>query len=214
MRPPLDIKICGVTTPADAVMAARAGATAVGVNLWPASKRFAGPAARDIVAAIPRGVLKIGIFVNAAPGDVARAVADLGLDRAQLHGDEAAADFAALDQTNLIRALRIRDAASFDEQAAWSGALRLYDAFVDGFGGGGQLAPWALVARLGARPFWLAGGLTPDNVATALAATMPDGVDVSSGVEAAPGRKDPARVAAFVAAARAAAQTLGYSPAP
>ena len=213
-RPPLAIKICGVTTPADAVMAARAGATAIGVNLWAGSKRFAGAAARDIVAAIPRGVLKVGVFVNAAPAEVARAVADLGLDRAQLHGDEAATAFAALDQTTLIRALRIHDAASFDGQQAWSGALRMYDAFVAGFGGGGQLAPWDLIARFGARPFWLAGGLTPDNVAAALATTMPDGVDVASGVEAAPGRKDPARVAAFVAAARAAAGSLGYSPAP
>ncbi len=129
-------------------------------------------------------------------------------------GDEAAAAFAAFDQTTLIRALRIRDDASFDGQQDWAGALRMYDAFVDGFGGGGRPAPWELIARLGARPFWLAGGLTADNVAAALAATLPDGVDVASGVEAAPGRKDPARVAAFIAAARAAAISLGYSLSP
>jgi phosphoribosylanthranilate isomerase len=216
VKPPLLIKICGVTTPADAVMVARSGADAVGVNLWPGSKRFAGAAARNVVAAIPRGVLKVGVFVNAAPDDVRRAVADLGLDRVQLHGDETAADFfgaAGFDRAAIIRAVRVRDAGSFVGQDDWSGALRLYDAFVDGFGGGGQAAPWELIARRGVRPFWLAGGLTPDSVAAAIAATSPDGVDVASGVEAAPGRKDPARVAAFVVAARAAAASLGYSPA-
>ena len=211
------IKICGVTTPADALMAARAGATAIGVNLWPGSKRFVGGAAADVVAAIPAGVLKVGVFVNAAPDDVARAISTLGLDRAQLHGDERAEDFAAFDRARLIRAVRVRDAASFPAPGGadgWGAVVRLFDAFVDGFGGGGQTAPWELIVARGARPFWLAGGLTPDNVAAAIAATSPDGVDVASGVEAAPGRKDPARVAAFVTAARAAAATVGYSPGP
>ena len=218
MKPPLLIKICGVTTPADAVMAAGAGATAIGVNLWPGSKRFAGSgdAARAVVAAIPPGILKVGVFVNAAPAHVRRTLRELGLDRAQLHGDETARDFAAFDRTQLIRAIRVRDAASFAGQREWDGvaSVRLYDAFVDGFGGGGQPAPWALIAGQATRPFWLAGGLTPENVAAAIAATTPDGVDVASGVEAAPGCKDAGRVAAFIVAARAAAASLGYSPSP
>jgi phosphoribosylanthranilate isomerase len=109
--------------------------------------------------------------------------------------------------------VRVRDQASFaaadgdgddDAADAWRAGLYLYDAFVDGFGGGGVTAPWALIARHAARPFLLAGGLTPDNVAGAIAHTHPDGVDVASGVESAPGRKDPSNVAAFIAAARAA----------
>ncbi|HEX3697460.1 MAG TPA: phosphoribosylanthranilate isomerase [Polyangia bacterium] len=217
-NPPLLIKICGVTTPADAALAAHAGAGAIGVNLWPGSKRYVGDhaAARAVLAAVPAGVLKVGVFVNAAPDDVGRAVDQLGLDRAQLHGDETATAFAGFDPAGLIRAVRVRDAASFAEALQWNtrAAVRLYDAFVDGFGGGGQPAPWGLIAGQGRRPFWLAGGLTPDNVAAAITATAADGVDVASGVESAPGRKDPARVAAFVAAARAAAAALGYSLSP
>jgi phosphoribosylanthranilate isomerase len=201
---PFVIKICGVTTPADAVMAAGAGATAIGVNLWPGSKRFAGTAAAAIVAAIPAGVLKVGVFVNATPAEVQRALDTLGLDRVQLHGDERAEDFAAFERSRLIRAVRVRDETSLQEPDQWGPVVRLYDAFVDGFGGGGQPAPWGPISRQGQRPLWLAGGLTPDNVAAAIAATRPDGVDVASGVEEAPGRKSSARVAAFIAAARGA----------
>ena len=88
----------------------------------------------------------------------------------------------------------------------WSPALWLYDAFVDGFGGGGVLAPWSLIAARARRPYLLAGGLTPDNVAAAIAQTRPDGVDVASGVESSARKKDPGKVAAFIAAARGAAR--------
>src|SRR4029077_788225 len=108
----------------------------------------------------------------------------------------------------LIRVVRVRDQASFDGQAGWSPALWLYDAFVDGFGGGGVPGPWGLIAAQSRRPFLLAGGLTPDNVAAAIIATNPNGVDVASGVESSPRRKDPAKVAAFIAAARSARPTL------
>ena len=98
----------------------------------------------------------------------------------------------------------MRDAASFGAEAGWSPSLWLYDAYVEGFGGGGVAAPWGLVAERARRPFLLAGGLTPENVADAMRATRPDGVDVASGVERAPGVKDPVKVATFIAAARAA----------
>jgi len=200
------VKICGVTRPGDAAHAAAAGADAVGVNLWSGSRRFADDAtARAVLAAVPAGVLKVGVFVNAPAPEVAARMEALGLDRAQLHGDERAADFAALDPARLIRVVRVEDEASFGAAAGWRAGLWLYDAFVAGFGGGGRTAPWSLVARHACRPFLLAGGLTADNVAAAIAATRPDGVDVASGVESAPGRKDPDLVAAFIAAARAAA---------
>jgi phosphoribosylanthranilate isomerase len=211
---PFVVKICGVTSAEDAAMAAAAGAGAIGVNLWPGSKRFVGGAgaARAVLAAVPAGVLKVGIFVGAGAhedaDEVERAVGDLGLDRAQLHGDERAVDFARLPPASLIRALRIRDQASFAEAAAWRAGLFLYDAFVDGFGGAGVAAPWALIAAEAARPFLLAGGLTPENVAGAIALVRPDGVDVASGVERAPGRKDPVKVAAFIRAALEAAARL------
>jgi len=199
------VKICGVTTPEDAALAVGAGADAIGVNLWPGSKRHVTPeAARDVLAGVPSGVLKVGVFVDAAFEEVERRVDELGLDRVQLHGDESAAHFGRLD-ARLIRVVRVRDESSFEQEAGWSPALWLYDAFVDGFGGGGVPAPWPLIAARARRPFLLAGGLTPDNVAAAIAATRPDGVDVASGVESSPRRKDPAKVAAFIAAARGAA---------
>lgn len=199
------IKICGVTTPEDARTAVDAGADAIGINLWPKSKRYADDvAARAVVEAIPAGVLKVGVFVNAPAADVVARVAALGLDRAQLHGDEAPAEFAALPSRELVRVVRVRDEASFAAAAGWDASLFLYDALVDGYGGAGVTAPWPLIERLARRPFLLAGGLTPENVADAIAATRPDGVDVASGVERAPGRKDPDRVRRFIQAARAA----------
>jgi phosphoribosylanthranilate isomerase len=203
------IKICGVTTPEDAAMVVAAGADAIGVNLWPGSKRYVAPeAARAVLAAVPAGVVKVGVFVDPADAEeVAWRMEALGLDRAQLHGDERAADFAMFDRTRIVRAVRVRDVASFEAAAGWNPALWLYDAFVDGFGGGGVPAPWPLIARHGRRPFLLAGGLTAENVGAAIQATGPDGVDVASGVESRPGVKDPAKVSAFIAAARGAASS-------
>jgi phosphoribosylanthranilate isomerase len=202
---PLLVKICGLTTADDAAAAAAAGADAIGVNLWQGSKRYlTAQAARAVLAAVPSGVLKVGVFVDAPAAEVAERIVELGLDRAQLHGDELAADFAALDPARIIRAVRVRDADSFDAADAWSPALWLYDSFVEGFGGAGVSAPWPLIARHARRPFLLAGGLTPQNVAAAIRATRPDGVDVASGVEERPGLKDAAKLAAFIGAARGA----------
>jgi phosphoribosylanthranilate isomerase len=207
---PLLIKICGVTTPGDAAMVVAAGADAIGVNLWPGSKRHVAPeAAHAVLAVVPAGVLKVGVFVDAPAAEVARRVEELGLDRAQLHGDERAADFAMFDPARIVRAVRVRDAGSFEAAAGWNPALWLYDAFVDGFGGGGVPAPWPLIARYARRPFLLAGGLIAESVAAAIHATGPDGVDVASGVESRPGVKDPGKVAAFIAAARAAVAPKG-----
>jgi len=202
----LFVKICGVTTPEDAAVVVAAGADAIGVNLWPGSKRHVTPeAARDVLAVVPAGVLKVGVFVDAPVEEVERCIDLLELDRVQLHGDESPAFFDRFDR-RLIRVVRVRDEASFESEIGWSPALWLYDAHVEGYGGGGVPAPWPLIAARARRPFLLAGGLTPDNVSAAIAATRPDGVDVASGVESGPRRKDPAKVAAFIAAARAAAR--------
>ncbi len=203
------VKICGLTRPEDAAVAVAAGADAIGVNLWPRSKRYVDDAAaRAVLAAVPRGVLKIGVFVNTPAAEVVARLASLGLDRAQLHGDETPEAFASVDASQLIRVVRVRDEASFAAAEGWTVPLFMYDALVVGYGGAGVTAPWALVERLGRRPLWLAGGLTPENVAAAIVAVRPDGVDVASGVESAPGKKDPTRMRAFIDAVRAAARTL------
>jgi phosphoribosylanthranilate isomerase len=205
------IKVCGATTAEDAAAAVVAGAGAVGVNFWPGSKRYVGSEAHaaDVLSAVPEGVLRVGVFVNAAPEAVLATADRLGLDRVQLHGDERPQDFASLPAGLVARAIRVRDATSLAEAEGWNAGLFLYDAFVDGYGGGGVPAPWSTIATGGVRrPFLLAGGLTPDNVAAAINAVRPAGVDVASGVESAPGRKDPMLLSAFVAAARAAANEV------
>ncbi|MES1205175.1 MAG: phosphoribosylanthranilate isomerase [Pseudomonadota bacterium] len=204
------VKICGLTSVEDVEMVVRAGADAVGVNFWEGSKRFVGDAAGDVLAAVPAGVLKVGVFVNASAGAVRDCAHRFGLDRVQLHGDERAQDFAALPADTVVRAIRVRNAASLAEAEGWHADLFLYDAFVDGYGGGGTPAPWAdIAAARMTRPFLLAGGLTANNVSAAIHATRPAGVDVASGVESAPGRKDRGRVEAFIRAARAAAAAIG-----
>jgi phosphoribosylanthranilate isomerase len=212
---PLIIKICGITSPEDAQWAVKAGANAIGVNLWPESKRFVDDeAARAVLAAVPRGVLKVGVFVNASPRDVRDKMVTLGLDHAQLHGDESAADFAPFPPSRFIRAVRVRDEASFAAAEGWRAAMFLYDAHVASYGGGGVTAPWSLIAKHARHPFLLAGGLTPANVRQAIEATQPDGVDVASGVESAPGKKDPRLVGLFVAAAKTASRGIYSEPSP
>lgn len=202
------IKICGITTAADAEMVCDAGADAIGVNFWPGSKRHVADAAAQVLGAVPAGVLKFGVFVNASAAEVMEQARRFRLDRVQLHGDERPEDFRSVPPSLLVRAIRVRGPESIDEAATWSAALFLYDAFVAGYGGGGITAPWADIAADRRHPFLLAGGLEPRNVAQAIVATRPVGVDVASGVEAAPGRKDQGKVRAFVTAARQAAAAL------
>jgi phosphoribosylanthranilate isomerase len=204
------IKICGITRPQDALHAAEAGADLIGLNFWMGSKRFVSDnQAREIVAAIPPGVLKVGVFVNPHPLVVSETVQDLRLDRVQLHGEEQTQSWSWLRPEQIIRSVRVRDQDSLKEAEGWQADLFLYDAYSEQFGGTGKRAPWHLLARGARRPFLLAGGLNPTNVAEAIFATQPDGVDVASGVESAPGIKDIRKVRAFIKNARAAASTLG-----
>jgi phosphoribosylanthranilate isomerase len=203
------IKICGITSPQDAEQAATAGADMIGLNFWGGSKRYVDDGrAREIVAAIPPGVLKVGVFVNAHPLVVTETLEDLKLDRVQLHGDEKVAAWTWLRREQLIRAIRLRDEAALKEVQGWEPALFLYDAYSEGYGGSGKKAPWDLLATGARRPFLLAGGLTPSNVVEAIRVTKPNGVDVSSGVESAPGKKDLRKLRAFIKNARAAAAKL------
>ena len=225
------VKICGLTTPGDTALAAAAGADAVGLNFVAGSPRVLGVAqAEAVAAAVPPGVLKVGVFAGATAVEIRRIAEAVGLDAVQLHGHLDGAGpgvdpptlCAELAGLTVIRAVRLEPSSDpLAAARAWLAAaaalghppaMVIVDAPVTRgtapghLGGTGATADWAALA--GARPLGppmaLAGGLTPDNVAAAIRASMAAAVDTASGVESAPGRKDPEKLRAFVAAARQA----------
>jgi phosphoribosylanthranilate isomerase len=200
------IKVCGITRAQDALDAARCGASAIGFVFWWRSPRVVTPeAARSIAAVLPAGVLRVGVFVNALPHVVREISAFVPLDVVQLHGDEPVEWRDAFTRP-LVRALRPGDAVS-DAWLALSPAhvTPLMDATdPERRGGTGERADWIVAGRLAAtRPLILAGGLSAANVGDAIRQVRPYGIDVSSGVEAAPGVKDQDKLVAFFAAAGA-----------
>jgi phosphoribosylanthranilate isomerase len=200
------VKICGVTRVKDAVVCADAGATAIGLNFIPTSKRRVDEdTARRIVAAVG-GRIGVVAVVAALPVAEMQALRDrVGAEWLQLHGDEAPEDLAAV-LPNALKAVRIGDAADVRAARRYAGERLLADAKVAGeLGGTGAAFDWSLVRELAReRAVIVAGGLSPDNVAEALRAVRPFGVDVASGVESAPGVKDADKVRAFVSAVRSA----------
>lgn len=197
------VKICGLTRPEDAWAAARLGADAVGFNFWPGSTRYVPPeVARAMVDRLPPFVAPVGVFVNQTEEEIRTAAAASGVRVLQLHGDEGP-DLCARMPLPVVKAIRVESARSLDALGAYQVAAFLLDAPSGGFGGSGSTFDWSLlegVAELG--PVVLAGGLTPENVAAAVRAVRPYAVDVASGVESAPGAKDVARMARFIAAVR------------
>ncbi len=213
------IKICGITRPEDARAVAEAGADAIGLNFYPPSPRAIDrDRARAIIAALPPAMVKVGLFVNAAPREICRTCDALGLDLIQLHGDEPPELLAALGGRPVMKAFSAADAEGLMMIAIYLGACRtlgclprliLLDSLAFGsFGGSGKLADWTLARQFQKEfrtpPLVLAGGLKADNVAEAIRVTGAGAVDVASGVESQPGIKDAAAVAAFVRAARSA----------
>jgi len=192
------VKICGITNPEDALAAAEAGASAIGFIFYPASRRYVPPeTAAAIVQALPRSVWKVGVFVNEPPERVAAVAAQAGMDAVQLYGDTASPP-----GWRVWRALSVGPDFGLERLDAWPSAeaFVLEPAVAGSYGGTGQTFPWAL-ARGASRKVILAGGLHAGNVREAIRAARPWGVDASSSLETAPGRKDHARVAAFIAAA-------------
>ncbi len=212
------IKICGITRPEDARAAAEAGADAIGLNFYSGSKRFVSPSdAQRIVAALPTGVAKVGVFVNASAAEIADTASTLQLDWIQLHGDEPPEFLAQVFSTKVVKAFRcgpqglatvgqyLQRCQELDTLPA---AVLVDSLCVGEYGGSGQPAPWALLS--GERPWLLglplilAGGLKAKNVAEAIRQVRPDGVDTASGVEVSPGVKDAAKIQALVDATRKA----------
>jgi len=202
------VKICGITNLPDAQVAVEAGADALGFNFYEKSPRCVSPAtAAEISRAQPPFTLRVGVFVNPSEELVRRAIGECGLNLLQFHGDEPP-EFCTQFGLMSMKAFRVRDAESLKELAKYHTDAWLLDAYVsDTFGGTGEKFNWHLAAELpkSGRPVFLAGGLTPENVAEAIRQVQPFGVDVSSGVESSPGRKDPGKVRSFINSAKSSA---------
>jgi phosphoribosylanthranilate isomerase len=208
MRQPVKVKVCGITNAEDASAAVEAGADALGFIFYEQSPRYVVPAvASRIIAELPPLVLPVGVFVNEGMATVRSIMDTCGLAMAQLHGDESASYCRELSRP-AMKALRLKDRASLLALAEYQGRGGVRGFVLDSFseiayGGTGQVTDWTLAAEVAkSTPILLAGGLTPDNVAQAVRTVRPYGVDVSSGVESAPGKKEHAKLRAFVEAVR------------
>jgi phosphoribosylanthranilate isomerase len=211
------VKICGVTNVPDARAACEAGANFLGFNFYEKSPRHIVPAdASKIHSQLPKNVEAVGIFVNAEPAAIASLSASVRLDAAQLHGEETPATVAEVARTiRVFKAFRVGPDFSLETLDAYSGAFAfLFDAAHAGqYGGTGRPTDWALARRaaLSSRII-LAGGLKVENVAAAIRLVHPFAVDVASGVESKPGKKDHGRLRDFIHEVRRAERELEEQP--
>jgi len=204
--PPVRIKICGLTREDEARAVAGLGADAVGFVFWPRSPRYVAPeTVGSWIADWPAGTLRVGVFVNETPADVARIMRAARLDVAQLHGREPPEDCAGLP--GAVWKMIPLDGSAAHPPAAYPVDAYLLDRYDPALpGGSGRTVDWSRAAafvRAADKPVALAGGLRPENIRAALEQVRPWAVDVSSGVEIAPGRKDMERVKAFIELCRA-----------
>ncbi len=197
------IKVCGITRPADAVIAAEAGATAIGMIFHSKSPRSVRVAQASMIASmVPSEVLKVGVFVNEDPNRIRTFVDAARLDVVQLHGDETLEDARALAGYRVWKAVRVGDDFDAASLAGFEVEAFLLDAAGPGYGGSGKTFPWAKAVE--AKSFGrviVAGGLAGDNVAEAIREVEPWGVDASSRLESRPGEKDDQKVRDYVVAA-------------
>jgi phosphoribosylanthranilate isomerase len=209
------IKFCGITAVDDAELAVAAGAWAVGLIFWPGSpRRCDQDVASEIAATVRRRVDVAGVFVNATLDHVSEIAEATGLTMLQLHGDEGPAycgEAARRTGCKVIKAVRVRSGADVQALASFHTDYHLLDSYAAGVPGGtGETFSWDIArTHRGAAPVILSGGLVPGNVGEAIAAVRPFAVDVASGVERAPGKKDPDKLQAFAAAVRAATIPVG-----
>jgi phosphoribosylanthranilate isomerase len=204
----LKVKICGITRMKDAIAAVDAGADALGFVFYERSPRFLSThAAAEIIRELPPFIAKVGVFVDAGQETVERARSVCGLDTLQFHGEESP-EFCERFGVKAIKAFRVRGPETIEQAKRYRHVAWLLDSFVPGeLGGTGATFNWDLAREAGkfSRMIILAGGLSPDSVTEAVRQAKPFAVDVSSGVESAPGQKDAQKVRAFIAAAKAAA---------
>ena len=199
------IKICGITRTEDALAAARCGAHAIGLVFYAPSPRHVTPVrAAELMRALPPFVMSVGLFVDASAGEVTRTLAQARVDLLQFHGSESP-DYCRQFGVPYLKALRVRPGVDLLQYARdyHDAKALLLDAFVEGtHGGTGTTFDWALIPKNLPLPVVLSGGLTPENVTTAVQTVRPWAVDVSSGVEESKGIKSAAKIAAFVTGVR------------
>lgn len=208
MQRSIKVKVCGITNGEDALAAVESGADALGFIFYEKSPRYVVPAiAGQIIAELPPLVVSVGVFVNEGLATVRSIMDTCHLGMAQLHGDENASYCHELSRP-VIKALRLKNRESLLALAEYQGRGSVRGFVLDTFsevayGGTGQITDWTLAAEVAkSTPILLAGGLTADNVTEAIRVVRPYGVDVSSGVESAPGKKDRAKLRAFLEAVR------------
>jgi phosphoribosylanthranilate isomerase len=212
------VKICGITNWSDARRAVEAGADFLGFNFYPKSSRYIAPAAAQrIVQRLPEKVAAVGVFVNEPEPEMLAIARRVGLDYVQLHGDETPEVVSRVRRSfRVIKAIRVRDSFRVSQLENFKRASSI---LLDGFdahlrGGTGNSFNWKLARSAGRkRQIFLAGGLTPENAADAVSAARPFAIDVCSGVESRPGKKDAARMRALVAAVRPVRTTRPVSSA-
>ena len=195
------VKICGITRPEDALVAAMAGADAIGLVFYaPSPRAVTIEQAREICAVLPPFVTRVGLFVNAVRTTVSETIAAVPIDLLQFHGDESAADCEGFG-VPYIKAARVQpdfDLELFASRYAGACGILADTYHADIQGGTGKTFDWSLIPGQRTKPLILAGGLTTDNVAAAVRRVHPFGVDVSGGVESSKGIKDATRIAAFI----------------
>ena len=199
------IKICGMTNLEDALKAASLGANSLGFIFAPSPRRVEPTLVRAIVQNLPASVFKVGVFLNHPLSEVKEIAAYCNLDGLQLHGEEPLYYCQKFSQ-QVIKSIRIRDMESLKDMAKYPNVSILLDTWSPTQGGGtGTPFPWEIAIKAKEeRDFILSGGLSPANVGEAIKTVRPMGVDVSSGVEAAPGKKDPLKMAEFIKEVRQA----------
>ena len=202
----VSVKICGITTIEDALMCVDAGADALGLCFWPHSKRYVSrEVAREIVEALPAAVEVVAVVVDEGADELQRLRDEVGIQWIQLHGDESP-ELLERFLPHAYKAMGVEHAGDVARLSDYPGERILVDKAIAGLPGGtGKTFDWALVQELASRrQLVLAGGLNPENVARAVRTVRPYRVDVASGVEWSPGRKDEGKVRAFISQARAA----------
>ncbi len=202
----LFIKICGITRLEDALIAVEAGADAIGFNFYHGSKRYLSvEQAAVIIAKLPPKIITVGVFVNPDRKEVLHAMEKLNLGAIQFSGNEAPSEISGYSR-KVFKAIHIKNAASVQELRRFNADAFLLDTYRDGeFGGTGEVFDWQIGSEANSfGKIIIAGGLTPENVAIAVRKARPYGVDVSSGVEASPGKKDRQKIESFIKRARTA----------